>query len=158
MIMHIVLSLAWIMQLATDLFTVLGEGISGRDLILLLGGGFLMWRAVHEVHNTLEGVAEDEHGGKTATYASVLAQIALVDFHTPKGYIYFAMAFAVGVEILNLKAGERSVSGKHPVISLRSLLTELIAVPVECLEFLERRDPFPHEIAGHQSTRFLSGE
>ncbi len=167
-------SLAWIMRLTTDLFEVLGEGISGRDIILLSGGAFLMAKATREVHNSLEGEAH-VHGGPTAaTLGTVLVQIAIIDmvfsldsvitavgmvqhievmvaavvvavlvmmaaagpiarfveahptikmlalsfliligftlvgegldFHTPKGYIYTAMAFSLGVEMLNIRA------------------------------------------------------
>ena len=170
----LLLSLAWIMQLTRDLFTVLGEGISGRDLILLLGGAFLMAKATREVHNSLEGESHGHGGAAVATMGAVLAQIAVVDvvfsldsvitavgmvkdvevmiaavvvavvvmmmaagaiarfvedhptikmlalsflilvgftligegldLHTPKGYIYFAMAFSFGVEMLNIRA------------------------------------------------------
>jgi predicted tellurium resistance membrane protein TerC len=174
MVLRIVLllSLAWIMTLTAPLFAVLGQEISGRDLILLGGGLFLLWKSVHEIHNALEG-EEDEHGSVRATFAGVLLQIAIIDivfsldsvitavgmaddvavmivaivlavavmmfaarpigefvdrhptikmlalsflilvgfalvgeglgFHVPKGYIYLAMAFSVGVELLNMR-------------------------------------------------------
>ena len=168
----LLLSLAWIMTLTAPLFAALGEEISGRDLILLGGGLFLLWKSVHEIHNALEGEGE-AHAAAAATFANVLAQIAIIDivfsldsvitavgmaehvevmviaivlavgvmmfaarpigefvdrhptikmlalsfllmigfaligegldFHVPKGYIYFAMAFSVAVEMLNLK-------------------------------------------------------
>ncbi len=175
MIMRIVLllSLAWIMTLTRPLFGVLGEEISGRDLILIGGGLFLLWKSVHEIHNALEGEDDEEATAVPASFASVLVQIAIIDivfsldsvitavgmadhvpvmiiaivlavgvmmfaarpigefvdrhptikmlalsflilvgfalvgegldFHVPKGYIYFAMAFSVGVELLNLR-------------------------------------------------------
>lgn len=173
-------SLTWVMGLTADLFHVAGEGVSGRDLILLLGGMFLIFKATREVHNSLEG-EEEEHGQVAgATFLGVLAQIALVDivfsldsvitavglvshleimvaaivvsvgimmlaaepvslfveehptvkmlalsflvligftligegldFHTPKGYIYFAMAFSFGVELLNIRAKKKRQS------------------------------------------------
>jgi predicted tellurium resistance membrane protein TerC len=167
-------SLAWIMKLTEPLFHVASHGVSGRDLILLSGGLFLLWKSVHEIHNSLEGV--EQHGKEAkgaATMASVLAQIAVIDivfsldsvitavgladdlgvmvtavviavgvmmvgakaisefvekhptikmlalsflilvavtliadgsgFHIPKGYVYFAMAFSIGVELLNIR-------------------------------------------------------
>jgi len=170
----LLLSLAWIMQLTQDLFVLLGEGISGRDLILLLGGAFLMAKATREVHNSLEGEIHGHAAGAVVSMGAVLAQIAVVDvvfsldsvitavgmvrdvevmiaavvvavvvmmlaagaisqfveehptikmlalsflillgftligegldLHTPKGYIYFAMAFSFGVEMLNIRA------------------------------------------------------
>ena len=166
-------SLTWIMRLTEPLFTVLGEEISGRDLILILGGLFLLAKSTHEIHAKLEG-EEEGGGGRTASsFASVIIQIMLLDIvfsldsvitavgmtniiwvmvaavvaavgfmlifvgpisdfvhrhptvkmlalsfllligvvliaegfdqHISKGYIYFAMAFSVFVEMLNLR-------------------------------------------------------
>jgi predicted tellurium resistance membrane protein TerC len=174
----LLLSLAWIMTLTEPLFTVIGTEIAGRDLILIGGGLFLLWKSVHEIHNSLEGVADDHQAAAAqATFGAVLVQIAIIDivfsldsvitavgmvselevmiaaiviavgvmmfaakaigdfvddhptikmlalsfltmvgmalvaeglgFHVPKGYIYFAMAFSVAVEMLNLKIRSR---------------------------------------------------
>jgi predicted tellurium resistance membrane protein TerC len=170
----LLLSLAWIMTLTAPLFTLVGKEISGRDLILISGGLFLLWKSVHEIHDALEG--EEEAGVATpvvATFGAVIAQIAVLDIvfsldsvitavgmvdevsimiiaivaavavmmfaagpignfvdrhptikmlalsflilvglaligegwdlHIPKGYIYFAMAFSVAVEMLNIR-------------------------------------------------------
>ncbi|CAN5846965.1 TerC family protein [soil metagenome] len=167
-------SLSWIIQLTAPLFSVLNQEISGRDLVLLVGGLFLIAKSTHEIHERLEG---EEKGGplKAApSFTSVLIQIMLLDIvfsldsvitaigmvdelgvmvtavviavgfmmlfagpisafverhptvkmlalsfllligvsliaesfeqHIPKGYIYFAMAFSVLVEMLNLRA------------------------------------------------------
>jgi predicted tellurium resistance membrane protein TerC len=170
----LLLSITWIMRLTAPLFAVFGQEISGRDLILGLGGLFLIWKSVREIHERLEGPAEHAHGVREAvTFSSVLVQIALLDIvfsldsvitavgmadevavmiaavviavgfmmfsagpvsafveahptvkmlalsfllmigvtliaesldrHIPKGYIYFAMAFSVLVEMLNLR-------------------------------------------------------
>lgn len=168
----LLLSLSAIMRLTADLFTVLDHGISGRDLILVAGGLFLLAKATKEIHDKLEGHG---HGGevKVATFRSVIIQILILDlvfsldsvitavgmaeqlgvmicavvvavgvmllsaskvssfiekhptvkmlalaflllvgvallaegleFHIPRGYIYFAMAFSVFIEMLNLK-------------------------------------------------------
>jgi predicted tellurium resistance membrane protein TerC len=175
----LLLSLAWIMTLTTPLFSALGQEISGRDIILIGGGLFLLWKSVHEIHNSLEG--EEEHAGgvtaAAATFGGVLVQIAVIDIvfsldsvitavgmvsqvgvmitaiviavgvmmfaaksigdfvdshptikmlalsflilvgvaligeglgmHLPKGYIYFAMAFSVAVEMLNIRMRAR---------------------------------------------------
>jgi len=173
----LLLSLAWIMTLTDPLFTVVGTDISGRDLILIGGGMFLLWKSVHEIHNSLEGEAEAHDVAARATFGAVLLQIAIIDivfsfdsvvtavgmvdelpvmiaaiviavgvmmfaakaigdfvdrrptikmlalsfltmvgmalmaeglgFHVPKGYIYFAMAFSIAVEMLNLKLRSR---------------------------------------------------
>jgi predicted tellurium resistance membrane protein TerC len=171
----LLLSIAWIMRLTAPLFAVVGHEISGRDLILLAGGVFLIWKSTHEIHERLEGeaaVQQTARGG--VTMAGVLVQIALLDIvfsldsvitavgmanevavmvaaimlasgfmmfaagpvstfverhptvkmlalsfllligvtliaeglgqHIAKGYVYFAMAFSVFVEVLNLRA------------------------------------------------------
>jgi predicted tellurium resistance membrane protein TerC len=170
-------SLSWLVHLTEPLFTVVGHPFSGRDLILLLGGLFLLAKATYEIHERLEG--EEGHGvvGTPPSFASVIVQIVLLDIvfsldsvitavgmvdelpimiaavviaigimlvsagkissfvnhhptvkmlalafllligvslvaeglghHIPKGYIYFAMAFSVMVESLNLFAQRR---------------------------------------------------
>jgi predicted tellurium resistance membrane protein TerC len=176
----LLLSLAWIMRLTEPLFTVLGQEISGRDLILIGGGLFLLWKSVHEIHASLEG-EQDEPGtagaAARATFGGVLVQIAIIDIvfsldsvitavgladqvsvmviailvsvavmmfaaksigefvdrhptikmlalsflvlvgvtliaegfdtHVPKGYIYFAMAFSIVVEMINIRLRKR---------------------------------------------------
>jgi predicted tellurium resistance membrane protein TerC len=169
----LLLLITWIMRLEADLFEVLDVGISGRDLILIFGGLFLLAKSTLEIHHSVEGVDPDEKQVRAATFGAVLAQIAIIDMvfsldsvitavgmadhvpvmiiavvvavgvmmvaagaigrfvdehptvkmlalsflvlvgtaliaegidlHIPKGYIYFAMAFSVGVEMLNLR-------------------------------------------------------
>lgn len=175
MLMRIVLlfSLSWIIRLTAPLFTVVGQEISGRDLILLVGGLFLLGKSTHEIHGKLEGEEGGASARVTPSFTGVLIQILLLDIvfsldsvitavgmtdrlgvmiaavvvavvgmmvfagpvsrfverhptvkmlalsfllligvtliaegldrHIPKGYIYFAMAFSVFVEMLNLK-------------------------------------------------------
>ena len=178
----LLLVLSWIIGLNTALFSVAGQSINGRDLILIFGGLFLLWKSTGEIHQLLEG-AEDAHGGVIkATFAGVILQILVIDLvfsldsiitavgmvdeiavmvaaviasvammmlfaqtigrfvsdhptikmlalaflvvvgvvliaegfghHVPKGYVYFAMAFSVGVEMLNIRLRRR---GKAPV-------------------------------------------
>jgi len=172
-------SIAWVMGLKETWFTVLGQAISGRDVILIGGGLFLLAKSTHEIHNSLEGVEEDEPSIKVATLGPVLFQIAVLDIvfsldsvitavglveqvsimaiaiilavgvmlvaarpigefvdehptvkilalaflilvgvtlivegfdvHVPKGYIYFAMAFSVAVEMINLRMRRQPV-------------------------------------------------
>jgi predicted tellurium resistance membrane protein TerC len=76
----LLLSLTWIMRLTAPLFTVFERGISGRDIILLAGGMFLIWKSTHEIHERLEGAPEAERTAREAvTMRSVLVQIALLD-------------------------------------------------------------------------------
>jgi predicted tellurium resistance membrane protein TerC len=84
----LLLSLSWVMGLTADLFNLLGQGISGRDLVLLFGGLFLLWKASHEIFVEVE--ARDEHGPPAADPEAVKAagrrifwatigQIAVID-------------------------------------------------------------------------------
>jgi len=176
-------SLTWIMTLTAPLFGIFGKAVSGRDLILIGGGLFLLWKSVHEIHNSLEGEEEGQAAAAAATFGAVITQIAIVDIvfsldsvitavgmvkeiavmviaiilsvgvmlfaagpigefvdrhptikvlalsflilvgmaligegwdlHIPKGYIYFAMAFAVAVEMLNIRMRARMREAVH---------------------------------------------
>ena len=75
----LLLSLTWVMKLTDDLFTVFEQAISGRDLILILGGAFLIAKSTQEVHNSLEGMADEHNAAGTATFSSVLVQIGVID-------------------------------------------------------------------------------
>lgn len=169
----LLLSLSWIIGLTEPLFAVLGQEISGRDLILLIGGLFLIVKSTMEIHHKLEGVEGSQSTGVAHSFNAVIFQILLLDIvfsldsvitavgmvneisvmiaavivstivmmvsaktisdfveshpslkilalsfllmigftliveslevHIPKGYVYFAMAFSVGVEMLNIR-------------------------------------------------------
>ncbi len=172
----LLLSIFWVMRLTSDLFTVLGQGISGRDLIMLVGGVFLIGKSAHEIYDKVERSAEERHAraaGQANAMAWVVGQIMVMDIifsldsvitavgmakevsimiaavviaigvmlvfakrigdfvnqnpsmkilalsfllligvlltaegfdqHLNKGYIYFAMAFAVLIELLNMR-------------------------------------------------------
>ncbi|HQD85253.1 MAG TPA: TerC family protein, partial [Quisquiliibacterium sp.] len=75
----LLLVLAWIVGLVAPLFSVFGKDISGRDLILILGGMFLIWKSTTEIHQSMEG--EEEHGSSAvkATFAAVILQIMVID-------------------------------------------------------------------------------
>jgi predicted tellurium resistance membrane protein TerC len=166
-------SISWVMGLTEPWFTLLGQEISGRDVILIGGGLFLLAKATHEIHNSLEGVEDTGRAVVAASLGMTLVQIAVLDIvfsldsvitavglvdhvsimaiaivaavavmmvaaepigifvdrhptikilalaflilvgvtlmvegfdvHVPKGYIYFAMAFSVAVEMLNIR-------------------------------------------------------
>ena len=170
----LLLSLSWVIGLTAPLFRVFGQEISGRDLILILGGLFLLAKSTHEMHQQLEGHEGEKSARVAASFTSVIVQILLLDvvfsldsvitavgmvdelvvmitavvlavifmllfagaiggfvdrhptikmlalafllligttlvadgigFHIPKGYIYFAMAFSVFVEVMNIRA------------------------------------------------------
>jgi predicted tellurium resistance membrane protein TerC len=181
----LLLSLSWVIRLTNPLFTILGQEISGRDLILIIGGLFLLAKSTHEIHERLEGVEEKQPVHKAvASMTGVIIQIGLLDIifsldsvitaigmarqlwvmitavviaigvmmlaagsigafverhptvkmlalsfllligmtliaegmdvHIPKGYIYFAMAFSVFVEMLNLRLRGQPVQLHQP--------------------------------------------
>ena len=174
----LLLSITWVMGLTRPLFEILAHPVSGRDLILLLGGVFLLGKSTLEIHDKLEGPEESHGSGRAvASFAGVIIQILLLDivfsldsvitavgmadhvevmiaavivavlmmmflagpisdfvdrhptikmlalsfliligmaligeglgFHIPKGYIYFAMAFSVAVEMLNIRTRKK---------------------------------------------------
>jgi predicted tellurium resistance membrane protein TerC len=176
----LLLSITWVMGLTTELISLFGTGISGRDLILIGGGLFLLAKSTMEIHSSLEG-EEHEHATKgRASFISVVTQIAIIDIvfsldsvitavglvdhvqvmiaaviisvfimmflagpisdfvdrhptikvlalsflimigtaliaeglgiHVSKGYIYFAMAFSLGVETINIRMRKRAPS------------------------------------------------
>jgi predicted tellurium resistance membrane protein TerC len=72
-------SLSWVMTLTAPLFTAFGKEISWRDLILIFGGLFLLWKSVHEIHNSLEGEEEVHHSTGASSFGAVITQIAIVD-------------------------------------------------------------------------------
>ena len=179
----LLLVLSWIIGLVAPLFTVLNQEISGRDLILIAGGLFLIWKSTGEIHQSLEGEEGHASTAVKATFTAVILQIMVVDMvfsldsiitavgmvdelavmvaavvasvammmlfagaigrfvsahptvkmlalsflvvvgvvliaegfdhHVPKGYVYFAMAFSIGVEMLNIRMRRRSAWPVH---------------------------------------------
>lgn len=71
--------LAWIVGLKTPLFSIFGQDFSGRDIVLLLGGLFLIWKSVGEIHESLEGAHEQQSNVVHASFASIIVQIMLID-------------------------------------------------------------------------------
>lgn len=75
----LLLSLSWVIGLTAPLFSVFGEEISGRDLILLIGGLFLIAKSTHEIHSKLEADEETSKAQASAKFAGVIVQILLLD-------------------------------------------------------------------------------
>ncbi|MEM7305361.1 MAG: TerC family protein [Planctomycetota bacterium] len=129
----LLLSINWVMGLTEDLFEAFGKGISGRDLILLLGGLFLLGKATHEIHANLEGDSEERAGPDAASFASVLFQILLLDvvFSLDSVITAVGMADQIGVMITAvvisigfMMVSARSVSGfihRHPTVKMLAL-------------------------------------
>jgi len=98
----LLLSLTWIMRLTRPFFTIASQEISGRDLILLVGGLFLLWKSTHEIHERLEGQAEAARsaGRKANTMASVLVQIALLDIIFSLDSVITAVGMANQISVM----------------------------------------------------------
>jgi len=98
----LLLSLAWIMRLTQPWLTIGSQEISGRDMILLVGGVFLLWKSTTEIHERLEGAAEAarQAGRKANTMASVLTQIALLDIVFSLDSVITAVGMAKEVAIM----------------------------------------------------------
>src|SRR5437016_3958573 len=76
----LLLGISWMANLTTPLFTVLGHGVTGRDLILIVGGLFLVWKSTHEIHQKVEGADEAMDVTKSkVSFPSVITQIVLLD-------------------------------------------------------------------------------
>jgi predicted tellurium resistance membrane protein TerC len=126
-------SLAWIIRLTEPWFTVVGQEISGRDLILILGGLFLLGKSTYEIHDKLEG--EEGHASKKvpASYASVIVQIMLLDLVfsldsviTAVGMVdelwvmVTAVVIAVGIMMLSAEPISAFVH-RHPTVKMLAL-------------------------------------
>jgi predicted tellurium resistance membrane protein TerC len=130
----LLLSLSWVIGLTSPLFEVLGQEISGRDIIMIAGGGFLLAKATYEIHDRLEG-AEAHAGGvaATATFAGVIAQILVLDIVFSLDSVITAvgmvdeisvMVAAVVIAILIMLASAGAISdfvNRHPTVKMLAL-------------------------------------
>ncbi len=129
----LLLSLSWVMSLTTPFFSVFGQDISGRDLILILGGLFLLAKSTHEIHNSLEGHEESHKNSAVASFTSVLIQIAILDIVFSLDSVITAVGLAKDIEVMILAiviaVGVMMVSAKalgdfvdsHPTIKMLAL-------------------------------------
>jgi predicted tellurium resistance membrane protein TerC len=129
----LLLSLSWVIQLTAPLFTVLGRGISGRDLILLIGGLFLLAKATHEIHERLEGQEGHASARAPASFAGVIVQIMLLDIVFSLDSVITAVgmvselsimvaAVIIAVGIMLVAAGSISdFVNQHPTIKMLAL-------------------------------------
>lgn len=96
----LLLSLTWIMTLTAPLFNVGELSISGRDLILIIGGLFLIYKSTHEIHQKLEAVDENENKGKANSFWATIAQILILDIVFSLDSVITAVGMAKHVEIM----------------------------------------------------------
>ena len=127
-------SLTWIMRLTTPLFTVIGNEISGRDVILIGGGLFLLAKSTFEIHERLEGT-EESHEAKAAraSFAAIIVQILLLDIVFSFDSVITAvgmtsqlsiMVAAVVIAVLFMMAASGAISDfvhRHPTIKILAL-------------------------------------
>jgi len=129
----LLLSLAWMIRLTAPLFVVLGNEISGRDLILIVGGLFLLTKSTHEIHQRLEGESGQKAGRVAGSFGGVLAQVVLLDIVfsldsviTAVGMVreipvmVIAIVLAVGVMMLLAGPLSRFVE-QHPTVKVLAL-------------------------------------
>jgi predicted tellurium resistance membrane protein TerC len=102
MMMRIALlfSINWVMGLTDPLFEVLDKEVSGRDLILLVGGAFLIYKATTEIHARLEGESHEQSGAKQVTFWGVIAQIMLLDIVFSLDSVITAVGMADDIEVM----------------------------------------------------------
>ncbi len=129
----LLLSLSWVIGLTAPLFAVFGQEISGRDVILILGGLFLLGKATYEIHENLEGEEGHSSARVKATFASVLIQIIILDMVFSLDSVITAvgmvdqvsvMIAAVTVAILVMLFSAEAVSGlvnRHPTLKMLAL-------------------------------------
>ena len=131
----LLLCITWVMQLNSALFTVMEHDISGKDLILILGGMFLLWKSTKEIHHKVEGAHEEAHatGVGRAALSSILIQIALLDIVfsldsviTAVGMVDDIMVMIIAVMIavgfMMVFAGTVSdFISKHPTVKVLAL-------------------------------------
>ena len=129
----LLLSLSWVIGLTAPLFTILGQEISGRDLILILGGLFLLFKSTYEIHDKLEGEEGHKSAKVKATFGSVLVQIVLLDIVFSLDSVITAVgmvdeiavmiaAVVVAVVVMMISAG--AISGfvnRHPSVKMLAL-------------------------------------
>jgi predicted tellurium resistance membrane protein TerC len=143
-------SLTWLMRLTSPLFSVLGNEISGRDLILISGGLFLLWKSTMEIHEKLEGEEEISSARVGATFGAVIIQILLLDIVFSLDSIITALGMAsqlavmvaavvIAVGFMMLFSGKISAFvEKHPTIKMLALSFLLLigfTLIIEALHF-----------------------
>ena len=126
-------SLAWVIRLTTPLFTVSRLEISGRDMILIIGGLFLLAKSTHEIHDRLEGEEGHSSAKVTSSFASVLIQIALLDIVFSLDSVITAvgmvdhvsiMIVAVIISVLIMMVAAEPISAfvhQHPTVKMLAL-------------------------------------
>ena len=129
----LLMSLSWVMTLVEPLFTVMEHAISGRDIILVGGGLFLLAKSTHEIHGSLEGYDEEEKKVRNAGFIGVLIQIAILDIVFSLDSVITAVGLAQDISIMILaivsavavmmfsSRGIGNFVDRHPTIKMLAL-------------------------------------
>ena len=137
----LLLTLAWVVGLTTPIITILGQGFSGRDLVLLFGGLFLLWKSVGEIHETLESNQQEHTARSAVSFKGIIFQIILIDLVFSLDSIITAVGMVESVAVMiaavvasvGLMMVFASVIGKfvsaHPTIKMLALAF-LVAIGV----------------------------
>ncbi len=96
----LLLTLAWIVGLTTPIITILGQGFSGRDLVLLFGGLFLLWKSVGEIHETLESNQQEHTARSAVSFKGIIFQIILIDLVFSLDSIITAVGMVESVAVM----------------------------------------------------------
>ena len=129
----LLLTITWVMRLTTPLFTVTAQEISGRDLILIIGGLFLIAKSTHEIHDNLEG--EEGHGNArvAASFGAVIVQILLLDIvfsldsvitavGMAESVLIMVLAVVIAVGVMLVSSGTISeFVDRHPTVKMLAL-------------------------------------
>ena len=126
-------SVSFLARLDNPLFTVIGRDITGRDLVFLVGGMFLLFKATQEIHERLEGPHEEKTGGRVASFASVITQIVLLDIVFSVDSVITAvgmsdhlpvMIIAVVIAVLMMMFAANPIANcveRHPTVKMLAL-------------------------------------
>lgn len=129
----LLLSISWVMRLTRPLFEIADHAFTGKDLILVIGGAFLLMKATVEIHHKVEGVAEKEHKSSAATLRGVLIQVMMIDVvfsldsvitavgMTPHVPLMVAAVLASTAIMLIFSRAVVDFVEKHPAIKLLAL-------------------------------------
>ena len=131
----LLLSLSWILGLEKDLFYILNHGISGRDIVLLLGGLFLIYKATTEIHEKIEGVDHENNPNiKRPSFASIIIQILILDI------------------VFSLDSVITAVGMVEPEMVIVMILAVIIAVII----MLVAADPISNFVQKHPTVKMLA--
>jgi predicted tellurium resistance membrane protein TerC len=147
-------SIFWLTKLTGELFRVFAHPVSGKDLVMIGGGLFLLWKSVHEIHGTVEGADHEQSSKGAATFSSVIAQIVVIDIVFSLDSVITAVglvqnigvmiaAVVLAMIVMLLAAGPISnFVNRHPTIKMLALsfllLVGVVLIADGCGQHVEK--------------------